>query len=136
MYYLIMKRFIKILFVLLLFIAWYYFNYVSFGTGRSMQPTLSKKNVSFGIPVFNPEAGDIVGFRCFSKCDSSGKGKDQFLQKRIININDDGCYWFEGDNKDVSYDSRNYGWLCPIVDFEFTEKIVAVWQKGKLIFVK
>lgn len=133
----IIKIFVKTLFVLLVIISIvgiYAFNYVSIDKGKSMQPTLSKNNVSFGIPAINLGVGDIVGYRCFSKCDINGEVKD--LRKRIIDINENGCYWFEGDNKENSYDSRDYGWLCSPDDFKLQDKTVAVWQNGKLVFIK
>lgn len=35
------------------------------------------------------------------------------IVKRIKKINSDNCIWFEGDNKERSYDSREAGWFCP-----------------------
>lgn len=78
--------------------------------GRSMEPTLvdgQKVNLDIYKEL---TIGDVIIFKCFSKCDRDGV--EIVLVKRLIEINEQGCYWIEGDNKNHSYDSRNYGWLC------------------------
>ncbi len=73
--------------------------------GRSMEPTLHDREE---VLIFDrkPEIYDIVVFKCQSfKCEYLT------MVKRVTDIKD-GCYFFEGDNKEHSFDSRDYGWLC------------------------
>ncbi len=42
--------------------------------------------------------------------------KNVKIIKRLKKINEQGCYWVEGDNQSTpesSYDSIDYGWICP-----------------------
>jgi hypothetical protein len=78
------------------------------GTGPSMLPTL--KEGQWTMDQYRlPKEGEIVGLVCISRCEQP----NQPLQKRVIHIDDKGCYWLEGDNKSNSYDSKYFGWLCP-----------------------
>lgn len=75
------------------------------------------------IRKFNtPKINDVIVLDCLSKCsagvsvikrDSLPEPLSRTLIKRIIKINSKGCYWVEGDNRNYSTDSREYGWLCP-----------------------
>lgn len=85
-------------------------NYKTFiGTGDSMEPTLSDGDELLVDPKAIPELGDIVVFSCFS-CD--GISPEEILTKRLIEIDQQGCYWLTGDNKKNSFDSRDTRWLC------------------------
>lgn len=78
--------------------------------GKSMEPTLNNGDrVSYNVSL-KPEQGNIVAFDCFTpKCINYETPEKV---KRLTKVNEQGCYWFEGDNKNFSWDSRNYGWLC------------------------
>jgi hypothetical protein len=80
-------------------------------SGKSMEPTLYDGDTLILNFFSTPKVDDIVVFDCFSKCNSTGKL--EVLTKRIIKIDENGCYWVEGDNKDFSRDSRTFGNLCP-----------------------
>ncbi len=97
---------------------------LDFGSGSSMEPTLHDGDVSISYSSHHsPKVGDIISFYCpecdrknkISTCDKDGCSEQNRsnLTKRLIRIDDKGCYWVEGDNKKHSWDSRNFGWLCP-----------------------
>lgn len=135
-----MKKLLKILFALLFlfFLMWWYsLNYVYTGKGRSMSPTIGKNDVSVSIPFLfsSPKIGDIFSFICNEKCDGGRYSDIDTTTKRIIDINENGCYWVEGDNKEKSYDSRDFGWLCP-EDIRIKSKTFAVIRDGKIKFIK
>ncbi len=77
-----------------------------------MEPTLHDGDIVIGNPFSAPKVNDVIVFDCLAdRCKT--KDGSPTLVKRIIQIDDQGCYWIEGDNKDNSTDSRKYGWLCP-----------------------
>lgn len=80
-------------------------------SGKSMEPTFYDGDTLVVNFFSTPRVDDIVVFDCFSKCNSTGKL--EVLTKRITRIDENGCYWVEGDNKDFSRDSRTFGNLCP-----------------------
>ena len=80
-------------------------------SGQSMEPTFHDGDRLFFDFFSTPKIGDKIVFDCLSKCNSTGKLIT--LAKRLIKIDGNGCYWFEGDNKEHSTDSRKFGWLCP-----------------------
>jgi hypothetical protein len=100
------------------------------GIGPCMEPTLPYDSWLTYDPTRVPKKGDIISFDCFSKCAVGSVGEyagdvevvpgspemakdgSVWLTKRIIKIKK-GCYWVEGDNRDDSWDSRAFGWLCP-----------------------
>ena len=92
-----------LLFILFCYVMSYFFQ-IAYTSGISMYPTLSNHNVFIISPnyykYFEMEIGDIVF------CDAVGK----HLCKRIIKI-DGFKVWVEGDNKSMSLDSRNFGWI-------------------------
>lgn len=74
--------------------------------GDSMLPTLTDGS-SVSVRYDTPKINDVVVFRCLvDKCEK------KTLIKRLITIKDS-CYYFMGDNRFYSSDSRNYGYLCP-----------------------
>ncbi|MEA2006905.1 MAG: S24/S26 family peptidase [Patescibacteria group bacterium] len=80
------------------------------GSGSSMEPTFFDGDELTVDTKISPAIGDAIIFDCVS-CD--GYTGDFALTKRIYKINLGGCYWLMGDNKEISYDSRISGWLCP-----------------------
>ena len=70
------------------------------------------------ITNYAPKEGDFASFRCIAeRC----KDQEQPMIKKVVKIENE-CYWLQGrddvwldeDGKKVhSYDSRDYGWLCP-----------------------
>lgn len=76
--------------------------------GGSMSPTLHDNDSVVISPLVDPVPGKIIVFTCLvDRCEKRNK----FI-KRVIGINKENCIWVEGDNRDFSYDSRKYGWLC------------------------
>jgi len=73
--------------------------------GRSMEPTLFENDLVCAYSQ-EPQEGELVIFQC-KNC-----GLDEPSIKRLKKI-EAGCYWVEGDNLEHSYDSRNFGFLCP-----------------------
>lgn len=71
---------------------------------KSMEPLFSEKDFVFvgKYLLFSPKTGDVVVL------------KHPILQipllKRILKINKD-LIWVEGDNKEASRDSRDFGWI-------------------------
>jgi hypothetical protein len=103
--------------MLFAFTDWYRDNnsrWTTTAEGPSMYPTI-KSGQPFELDRYNiPKEGDIISFSCFSKCnreDFKTASGEMILTKRLIKINDD-CYWVEGDNKEESFDSRDFGWIC------------------------
>jgi signal peptidase I len=73
--------------------------------GRSMEPVLFENDLVCAYAE-EPQVGELAVFRC-KNC-----GLDEPSIKRLKKI-ETGCYWVEGDNPEHSYDSRNFGFLCP-----------------------
>lgn len=111
-----MLKFIKILFIflvsffILITIALFWMTSIKV-EGKSMEPTFYNGEILFFNFFSSSKINDVIVFDCFSKCTLSGKAIT--LVKRLDKIDGNGCYWVEGDNKEHSFDSRNYGWLCP-----------------------
>ncbi len=95
-----------------------------------MDPTLSSGKFSY-TNVFdrNPDIGDIVQFYCPNeKC-----GRFPLVVHRVTDINQDGCYWILGDNRENAYDSGDYGWLCPHKDIWITGTVYPLsWINTRL----
>ena len=72
--------------------------------GQSMEPTFKTGDILLCNTLKNPEIGDIVVIRPFIAVG------EKYIIKRITNIKDDKIF-VEGDNKDNSYDSRNFGYI-------------------------
>ncbi len=80
--------------------------------GRSNEPTYMDGACRFRVPIESSEVGQSVAIRCYNgKCSLPGEDPTQLIQKRIIKKSGD-CIWVEGDNKPLSYDSTEFGWLC------------------------
>jgi signal peptidase I len=108
-----------LLFIIIGLIIYIFKLNVGTGSGPSMKPTLSDETLQMGTYSFTPKPGDIISFNCVAdKC-----GDEYIIQKRIIKINNDGCFWVEGDNKEESFDSRDFGWLCPS-EIQFLNKLI------------
>ncbi|MDZ7611806.1 MAG: S24/S26 family peptidase [Candidatus Moranbacteria bacterium] len=81
------------------------------GQGDSMLPTIREGAELTVDPEARVSENDIIVFTC-RKCKQKNDDID-ILTKRLIAKNEKGCLWVEGDNKANSYDSRDFGWLCP-----------------------
>jgi hypothetical protein len=117
-------RFISIIiFIIVSIFLWLIF--VSGADGGSMQPTYpSDYRHHIRLPFeYVPKKNDVVTFDCLKKCSKNGKLMPLF--KRVIDIDRNDCIWVEGDNKSESYDSRNFGWICP-ADRAYTFKVLVV----------
>ena len=98
--YILITRFIMIS----MFVLFLYFFRITFVNGCSMKPTL--KETDFLIcNTFDttPEIGDIVVVKPLI-C------TNDYIIKRVTDIKDNQIF-LEGDNKEHSYDSRNFGWI-------------------------
>lgn len=80
-------------------------------TGISMIPTLRDGEKILINSQEKPKVGDIVSFWCNSEKCRGGHETLPSNVKFLKSMHDD-CYWFEGDNKEESFDSRSYGELC------------------------
>ena len=93
--------------------------------GTSMYPTLMEGDSVKMFSNITPKPGDIVSFECYTvSCLNGDSITDSGRTKRLIKINEQGCYWFEGDNQNHSWDSRGYGWLCPPSDVKILGVII------------
>ena len=75
-----------------------------------MAPTFQDGDEIIVDKQATPLLGDAIVFDCI-QCENIPS--KETLAKRIYQINEAGCYWLIGDNKEISYDSRYAGWLCP-----------------------
>lgn len=74
--------------------------------GESMNPTLTN-GVKYEIyKEVTPQEGDIISF-------SSPKFFSGGAIKRLIKIREDGAWWVLGDNRGISHDSGDFGWILP-----------------------
>lgn len=108
---------IRPIFFLILEVTFYFFlfNSISFSlntVGPSMRPTIQNGD----YVLYNPfdkhyEADDIIRFFSYDL--------NEVLIKRVISINEVGCLWVEGDNKENSTDSRKFGYVCKEKNADF-----------------
>lgn len=92
-----------IVFTVFLLLALYLFPIIEV-IGDSMYPTYKEGKLLLSVRVFfksQLKVNDIYTF-------ISPQGK--LVIKRLKHISKEGCF-FEGDNKEVSYDSRKYGYI-------------------------
>ncbi len=68
--------------------------------GHSMEPYAREGDFVFTLPFCQPKVGDVTVIQ----------HKAMFLLKRLKKQNAS-AYWFEGDNKAESTDSRMFGWI-------------------------
>ena len=68
---------------------------------HSMAPSVSEGDAVFASSLFRPRPHDIAIVR-------DPEDADRLLLKRIVRI-EEGNYWMEGDNKEHSRDSRQFG---------------------------
>lgn len=88
--------------------------FVTSGVGSSMEPTIKDGQGIIIDMATEPRVGDIVAFGCIDACYYEGYyQKEQGFMKRLIKIREDGAWWVEGDNKENSWDSNDYGWILP-----------------------
>jgi hypothetical protein len=85
--------------------------------GNSMQPTITRDTWTFtNLLDRNSSVWDIVDFRCPEKCAHRNGEIQPNIVHRVTAISPEGCYWILGDNQADSWDSNDYGWLCPDKD--------------------
>lgn len=90
--------------------------------GESMSPILEDGDTLICNTLNKtPEIGDIVVIK-----PSFETVPDQFIIKRVTDIKN-GEIFIEGDNKENSYDSRNFGY----VSLEHLLGVVIKWQKRR-----
>lgn len=98
--------------IIFVFLAYHYVpsrRYVEFiGEGSSMEPTLFHGDTLIVDPRALPQENDLIVFNC-KTCE---KNNEEIMTKRLYEINSEGCYWLLGDNRENSFDSKDYGWLC------------------------
>jgi signal peptidase I len=99
------------------------------GTGDSMLPTFSDGDELVVDSTLEPKAEDIIIFEC-ARCNIP-ENELRILTKRLKKIDQNGCYWVEGDNQENSYDSRRpeLGWLCS-QDIKLFGVVVSVRSKS------
>ena len=92
--------------------------------GRSMEPTIMDGDWVFSSSIKQPKVGEVFLFYCrTSRCDTAG---GMSLTKRLIDVDQNGCIFVQGDNVDaLSYDSRDYGRLCP-GEFEYHAVVISI----------
>lgn len=98
------KKIIKKITILLLMILFCYNIRLTCIHGCSMEPTLKEGDFRLCNTLATPNIGDIV---IIKPCILFG---DKYIIKRVTDIQDDKIFVM-GDNRDDSYDSRNFGWL-------------------------
>lgn len=88
--------------------------YQSSAKGTSMEPAIRDGQgiVVDVAPV--PRTSDIVALDCLEVCYYKDYySRNEPFVKRLIIIREDGAWWVEGDNKENSWDSVDYGWILP-----------------------
>lgn len=93
----------------IIMIIMYFFPIVTV-CGDSMYPAYKNKEKIISTRLFYPDklkSGDVVVFIPPSKT----RDEIQFVIKRVYAVNEDGKIFFLGDNSEISYDSRDYGYV-------------------------
>jgi peptidase S24-like len=100
--------------VLTISVAVYYMFPLLYVYGTSMYPTFKEGDILIGCRLFNRrklKEGDIIVYKSPFR---DAYGKRYYVIKRItrkIVYGNVVKYFFEGDNKENSYDSRDYGYV-------------------------
>lgn len=100
-------------------------------SGNSMLPTLHDQDfilIDKNVPVYKYKVGDIMVF-------PDPYNLERLVVKRIKKMKDfqigdkfEKLLWVEGDNSEVSQDSRVYGWIGTT---NIEGRVVKVWQKTR-----
>lgn len=122
-----MTAFIITLLVLIIIGMLFYLFPVIETEGRSMLPTYKSGAYLMGMRLFKYKNLQIG--RCYVFIRYDEEGQAHTVIKRLVSfrhVRDKVYCYFEGDNKDESYDSRHYGYIN-------AENIVAkvLWQIKK-----
>lgn len=99
------KKIIKKVTILLLMILFCYNFRLTYVHGCSMEPTLKEGDLLLCNTLDTPNIGDIVIVK-----PSFDTVPDQYIIKRVTDIKD-GKVFLQGDNRENSFDSRNFGWI-------------------------
>lgn len=105
-----MKKFLwknMYLIILVVGLVMIFINRPAFVSGYSMYPTLDNNQFVVCNILENYKIGDIV------VVDSSSFLSENYIVKRIIDIDEEGNLFLQGDNTPVSYDSRYFGYISP-----------------------
>ena len=100
-------------------------------SGNSMYPTLKHGDfilIKKLLPIYKYKVGDIVVL-------PNPYNSKQLVVKRIVKTkvvivgrNVEHLAWIEGDNSEVSQDSRNYGWINKN---SIEGRLIKLWQRTK-----
>lgn len=99
------KNIIKKITILLLMILFCYNIRLTCIHGCSMEPTLKEGDFRLCNTLATPNIGDIVIVK-----PSFSTVPDRYIIKRVTDIQN-GKVFLQGDNRDNSFDSRNFGWI-------------------------
>lgn len=111
---------------LLVLLVLYLFPIISV-CGQSMYPTYHDGEVVVSTRLFRKNSvkiGDVMIFTPPSKT----REEVQYVIKRVCDINKDGKYFFMGDNRNESFDSRDYGYVD---SSHLVSKIIRPRERGE-----